>query len=496
METYAGFAEHADQQVGRLVDALDELERARRHPVRLPARRQRRLGRGRPRGHHPRAPGRARHRRRRRRHGRAASTRSAAPTTYAMYPVGWALAMNTPYQWTKQVASHFGGTRDGLVVHWPGGIERPRRDPAPVPPRHRRAAHRSSTPPGCRCPRPYDGVPQQRVEGTSMRYSFDDPDAEERRRTQYFEMVGNRGIYHEGWTAVTRHGAPVEDDRGAAAVRRRHLGALRHPHRLVARPATSRRSDPERLARAAGALRRGGREAPGLPARRPGHRAGEPRARRSPRPALRPHQMVLGRHTGRLSEEAAPNVKNRSHRIAVDLDIPADHPPQSTNGVLVAQGGRFGGWSLYVVAGRPHYAYNRYGKDLTVVRAGSVLWPGEHEVVLDFSYDGGPPGSGGLATILIDGVRSRAGVDRGDHGVLLRLRRDLQRRHRPRQPGRRRLPAGAQRASPARSAGSSSTSTRAPCWTTRSACPAGQPAPTTERAPSLAGRHPLRRPPW
>ena len=114
--------------------------------------------------------------------------------------------------------------------------------------------------------------------------------------------------------------------------------------------------------------------------------------------------MVLGPHTGRLSEEAAPNVKNRSHRIAVDLDIPADHPPQSTNGVLVAQGGRFGGWSLYVVAGRPHYAYNRYGKDLTVVTASSVLWPGEHEVVLDFSYDGGPPGSGGLATILIDGV--------------------------------------------------------------------------------------------
>ena len=114
--------------------------------------------------------------------------------------------------------------------------------------------------------------------------------------------------------------------------------------------------------------------------------------------------MVLGRHTGRLSEEAAPNVKNRSHRIAVDLDIPADHPPQSTNGVLVAQGGRFGGWSLYVVAGRPHYAYNRYGKDLTVVRAGSVLWPGEHEVVLDFSYDGGPPGSGGAGDVLIDGV--------------------------------------------------------------------------------------------
>ena len=114
-------------------------------------------------------------------------------------------------------------------------------------------------------------------------------------------------------------------------------------------------------------------------------------------------RAVLGRHTGRLSEEAAPNVKNRSHRITVDLDIPADHPPQSTQGVLVAQGGRFGGWSLYVVSGRPHYAYNRYGKDLVVVRADSVLWPGEHEVTLDFRYDGGPPGSGAEARILLDG---------------------------------------------------------------------------------------------
>ena len=297
---------------------------------------------------------------------------------------------------------------------------------------------------GVPLPETVEGVPQQRVEGTSMRYSFDDPAAEDRRRTQYFEMVGNRGIYHEGWTAVTRHGVPwkmteeprpFDDDTWELY----DVGTdWSQAHDLAA-------DDPERLARLQALFdeeaekhqvfplddRVTERENPELAGRYDLHHG---RTR-----------MVLGRHTGRLSEEAAPNVKNRSHRISVQLDIPADHPPQSTNGVLVAQGGRFGGWSLYVVAGRPHYAYNRYGKDLTVVRAGSVLWPGEHEVVLDFEYDGGPPGSGGRARILIDGTRVRPRPDRGDHGVLLRLRRVLQRRHRPGQPGGGRLPAAAQR---------------------------------------------------
>ena len=206
METYAGFAEHADQQVGRLVDALDQLEvldntlfvyllgdngasgeggiegTIREHLVG---------------------------------HGIADDVADmdarideiGGPSTYAMYPVGWALAMNTPYQWTKQVASHFGGTRDGLVVHWPAGIS------ARGEIRHQ-FHHVIDVLPtildaaGLPLPETYEGVTQQRVEGTSMRYSFDDADAEDQRRTQYFEMVGNRGIYHEGWTAVTRHGSP------------------------------------------------------------------------------------------------------------------------------------------------------------------------------------------------------------------------------------------------------------------------------------------------
>ena len=169
------------------------------------------------------------------------------PTTYAMYPVGWALAMNTPYQWTKQVASHFGGTRDGLVVHWPAGI-------APAG----RSATSSTTSSTC-CPRVLDaaglplpetveGVPSSAWRGRRCATASTTPTAEERRRTQYFEMVGNRGIYHEGWTAVTRHGVPwkmteeprpFDDD----------TWELYDTAPTGRRPTTSRADDPERLAR-------------------------------------------------------------------------------------------------------------------------------------------------------------------------------------------------------------------------------------------------------
>ena len=402
METYAGFAEHADVQVGRLVDTLDELGVLDDTVLVYMLGDNGASGEGGPEGTiREHLVG----------HGIADDTADmdarideiGGPMTYAMYPVGWALAMNTPYQWTKQVASHFGGTRDGLVVHWPSGIK------ARGEVRHQ-FHHVIDVLPtvleaaGLPIPESVEGVPQQRVEGTSMGYTFDDPTAEERRPTQYFEMVGNRGIYHEGWTAVTRHGTPWKMTEAPRSFdedtwelydtgtdwSQAHDIAAENPERLARLQALF---DEEAEKHQVFPLddRVTERENPELAGRHDLHHG-----------RLR---MVLGTHSGRMSEEAAPNVKNRSHRITVDVDIPADHPPQSTGGVLVAQGGRFGGWSLYVVAGRPHYAYNRYGKDLTVVRADSVLWPGKHEVVMDFRYDGGPPGSGGEATIMIDGAR-------------------------------------------------------------------------------------------
>jgi hypothetical protein len=237
-----------------------------------------------------------------------------------------------------------------------------------------------------------------------MRYSFDDPQAPDRRTTQYFEMVGNRGIYHEGWTAVTRHGTPwlmvdggdrpFEDDvwelydtttdwtqaHDLAAEQPERLAELRQLFVIEAGrhqvfPLDDRVTE---------------RENPAVAGRLDLH-AGRT-------------TIELGPRTGRLTEEAAPNVKNRSHRVTVRLDAAGED-----SGVLVAQGGRFGGWSLYLVGGVPAYAYNRHGRDLTTIRADRALGAGEHEVVLRFDYAGGPPGDGAAVALLVDGAEVGAG---------------------------------------------------------------------------------------
>jgi arylsulfatase len=129
------------------------------------------------------------------------------PAAYNHYAVGWAHAMDTPYQWTKQVASHWGGTRNGTIVHWPKGCEASGEvrtqfhHVIDVAPTVLEAA-------GIPEPTSVNGIPQTPIEGTSMLYSFDDPDAAERRERQYFEMFCNRGIYDMGWAAVTRHSIP------------------------------------------------------------------------------------------------------------------------------------------------------------------------------------------------------------------------------------------------------------------------------------------------
>ena len=165
-------------------------------------------------------------------HGVARSTSSARPTAYNHYAVGWAHAMDTPYQWTKQVASHWGGTRNGTIVHWPSGIEAKGEIRSQfhhvidVAPTVLEAAGLPEPTFVQRRPAEADARASACATRSTTR------GAAERRETQYFEMFCNRGIYHQGWTAVTRHTHPVGHRRRAAAVRRRRLGALRHEHRL------------------------------------------------------------------------------------------------------------------------------------------------------------------------------------------------------------------------------------------------------------------------
>ena len=396
METYAGFAEHADHHVGRRVDRRRPLGVLDDTLVLNLLGDNGASGEGGPEGTiREHLVG----------HGYADDVQAMAAvvdrigdaSTYGMYPAGWALAMNTPYQWTKQVASHFGGTRDGLVVHWPAGIE------AHGEVRHQ-FHHVIDVLPtilevaGVPAPVSVDGVPQQPVEGTSMRYSFDDLGAAERRTTQYFEMVGNRGIYHEGWTAVTRHGVPwlmvdaprpFDDDVWELYDTRTdwtqaHDVAADHPERLASLRALFE-EEAEKHQVFPLDDRVTARENPQLAGRLDLH-AGRT-------------SLSFGPRTGRLTEEAAPNVKNRTHTVSVQASMDG-----FADGVLVAQGGRFGGWSFYCHEGRLSYAYNCYGRALTTVRGDARLEPGKHELVAHVDYDGGPPGDGVTVTLLVDGV--------------------------------------------------------------------------------------------
>jgi len=318
------------------------------------------------------------------------------PSTAVHYPVGWALAMDTPYQWAKQVASHYGGTRNGLVVHWPAGIS------ARGEVRHQ-WHHVIDVAPtileAARLPQPttVDGIAQDPIEGVSFRYSFNDAEAAERHTTQYFEMHGNRGVYHEGWTAVTKHRTPwtvgqinlpsfEEDvwelyDTTTDWTQARDVAA-EHPERLAGLKELFEREaekyhvfplDDRFLERIVPEL--SGRTLP-------------------------PRTMTFHEGDRRLHEDLVPNVKNTSFVVTAQVVAPDDR----SDGVLVAQGGQFGGWALFLQDGHPVYVHNYLGVERTHVVSVHSVPEGEHTVEVRFNYDGGGLGKGGTVTLLIDGT--------------------------------------------------------------------------------------------
>jgi arylsulfatase A-like enzyme len=318
---------------------------------------------------------------------------------YNHYAVGWAHAMDTPYQWTKQVASHFGGTRNGTIVHWPKGIEAKGEvrtqfhHVIDVAPTILEAA-------GLPEPLSVNGVLQHPIEGVSMAYSFNDPKAAERHETQYFEMMGNRGIYHKGWTAVTRHRTPWLTGNVKVAAFDDDLWELYDTNTDWSQSKDLAKANPRKLHELQRLWLIEAVKYNVLPL---DDRAAE---RINPDMAGRP-QLIKGNRQllfggmGRLTESSIVNYKNKSHSVTAEVIV----PPSGAEGVIVAVGGIIGGWSLYAKDGKPKYHYNFYGVNRYTVESTSRIPPGTHQVRMEFKYDGGGLAKGGTVTLFVDGKK-------------------------------------------------------------------------------------------
>ncbi len=398
MEVYAGFMEHTDHHVGRLVDALDDLgvlEDTLIYYV---------IG-----DNGASAEGDV--------HGcfnelahlngvnDLETTEFLAsriddfgtPSAYNHYAVGWALAMDTPYQWTKQVASHWGGTRNGTIVHWPRGmrargeVRHQFHHVIDVAPTVLEAA-------GLPEPKEVFGVVQRPMEGVSMRYAFDDAAAAERRETQYFEMFCNRGIYHQGWTAVTRHSIPwlVEP----LPPFREDVWELYDTSNDWSQAHDLADEMPEKLEELQALFMEEAGKYNVLPL--DDRRVERFNSDIAGRPTLiRGATQLLFGGMARLSENATINVKNKSHAVTAEIAVPDDR----AEGVIISQGGAYAGWSLYLKEGRPTYCYNLFGVQRFHVRADTAVSAGTHQVRMEFAYDGGGLGRGGTVTLYVDGTR-------------------------------------------------------------------------------------------
>jgi arylsulfatase len=334
------------------------------------------------------------------------------PETFPHMAAGWAVAGNTPFMWTKQVASNFGGTRNPLVVSWParitakGEVRSQFQHVTDIAPTVLDAAQIPE-------PKTVNGVVQTPMEGVSMAYTFDDPKAAGRHRTQYFEIFGNRAIYSDGWVAATVHKAPWE-----AAPRRglaEDVWELYHVDEDFSESTDLAASNPAKLKELQALFMKEAERYRVLPI---DDRALE---RLDPAMAGRPDLMagrtsltVYEGMTG-MMENAFINVKNQSKTITADIEVPAG----GANGVILAQGGRFGGWSLYVKDGRPAYTYNFVGLQEYTVNGSERLVPGKATIALDFAYDGNGRGKGGTATVSINGKKVGSGrVERTNANIF------------------------------------------------------------------------------
>ena len=312
---------------------------------------------------------------------------------YNHYPVGWAHAMDCPYQWTKQVASHWGGTRTGMAVRWPKGIKAKGQVRSQfhhvidVAPTILEAA-------GLPEPVQVHGVTQKPIEGVSMAYTFDDAKAADRHVTQYFEMFGNRGIYHEGWSAITIHSNPFM---GAPHAWEDDIWELYDGSTDWSQAVNVADKYPDKLAELKDLFMVEAAQYNVFPLDDRRTELTNPEIAGRPDLLAGRTSMTFYTGMGQLMENTVPNVKNKSHTVTADIEVPA-----KANGVIVAQGGRFGGWTLYMKDGVLKYCHNYVGITEYPVVATEPLPAGRVTVQYKFTYEGGAEtGKGGTGALYV-----------------------------------------------------------------------------------------------
>jgi len=334
------------------------------------------------------------------------------PETYPHMAAGWAVALDSPFAWTKQIPSDFGGTRNGMVVSWPKGIKAKNEirtqfsHVIDVAPTVLQAA-------GLPEPKSVNGVKQVPMAGKSLLATFDDPKARGR-TTQYFEVAGNRAIYHDGWFARTIHKAPWET-KPRRPLQDNSAWELYDTRTAFSLANNLAAKNPKKLAEMQALFLKEAAKYGVLPI---DDRVFE----RLDSAAVGRPDLMGGRTSITLSEgmvgmmeSVFPNVKNRSKTITAEIEVPAG----GGNGTILAQGGRFGGWSLYVKDGVPAYDYNFLGLQRFTVAGKEKLKPGKSTIRFDFAYDGGGPGKGGNGTLLVNGQKVAEGrIERTQPGLF------------------------------------------------------------------------------
>ena len=333
------------------------------------------------------------------------------PSTYPHFSAGWAVAMDAPFSYTKQVASDFGGTTNGMIIHWPAGIKAKGElrsqfghviDIAPT------IFEVAKIP----APKMVNGIQQDPIEGTSLAYTFDDAGAAEQHKVQYFEMFGNRGIYQDGWFARTIHRPawrlkPLntlqedkwelyntkEDFSLANDLAAQNPDKLKEMQALFMAEAEIRHVLPldDRL------LERTNAELMGRPTVMGDRNA-----------------VTYGEGMKGMGVDVFIDLRNTAYTITSEVVVDA-----KGNGVIVCQGGRFGGLSLYMKDGKPAFSYNYLGMESTQIIASEALKPGNYKITYDFKYDGGGMGKGGVGTISVNGkVVAEKRIEKTQPGIF------------------------------------------------------------------------------